>query len=159
MTSPTQMNTTKTWVQSIGELEELFRKWGVDDWVPPALVFSRREGTVTLSFALRGKWAHPTCGAYSTPEQNVRALLLTLDRVRIADTQGIGAVLAEAASVLALPDPYDPHQVLGTTPTMSHDELVQAYRAKLQETHSDHAGGSDEAVVHVLDAGRKLGLR
>jgi len=68
MTSPTPMNTTKSWRESLADLTDLFRKWGVVDWIPPTFEVSRRQGYVTISFAVRSKWAHPRCAAYRSAE-------------------------------------------------------------------------------------------
>jgi hypothetical protein len=156
------LHTTVSWRETVADLKECFRKWGVEDYILPTKQESERIGCVEVSFAKRGVWAVPRCARFSTPEQNIRAVYLALDAVRLADQRGIGELMAEASRVLALPDPSQAEAVIARfSAAISADEVRAKprmyYAQALHETHPDH-GGRREDFDAVRRAGEQMGV-
>lgn len=157
------MGNTVSWEQTLLDTRECFRRWGVEDFILPTKAESQRNKSVRVDFAKRGTWVAPTCGRFDTPEQNFRAVYLALDAFRKADQRGIGAMYAEVARALSLPDPTDPYRTVSEHAGVEIDtttaiELVRsAYRRALQNTHPDHGGKRDD-YDRVREAGRRLGF-
>lgn len=152
------LNTNKSWATSLGELRDEFRKWGVKDFMLPSWRASRTE--VTVSFSINGKWSNPTCSRYPTREQNLRAIVMAIQAVRLASQRGIGELIAEASKHLALPpgpSPADPYVILGIPDNSEKDRIFLAYRKRLFETHPDR-GGDQEEFKKVIQAGKDLGV-
>lgn len=154
-----ELQTSRTWSESLADLKDEFRKWGIDDYIVPTMKESRAAQEVKVSFAVNGRWSYPTCGRWpGSPQKNLRAIVLAIEAVRKADQRGIGSLLAEAAKHLALGSgKRDPYQVLGVRPGMSREAFAFAYRQKIKETHPD-TGGSTDAFLEVRAAAEELGL-
>ena len=159
------MNTNKSWSDSLSELREEFRKWGIEDYALPIRKESQAAGRVKVTFAINGQWCSPECrrwGPLDGPtwlEKNLRAIVTAIRSARLADQRGIGSLLAEATRHLALKSgDVDPYQVLGVHPAASADELQQAYRRRVRQTHPD-TGGDPTAFKATHEAAEKLGIR
>lgn len=151
------LQTNRLWSESLSELKEEFRKWGVQDYTLPTYNASRQA--VQVSFAINGLWSYPTCSRFPTREQNLRAIVMAVHAVRLASQRGIGELIAEASKHLALPSgrsgELDPYMVLGVSRDTTPGSLKAAYRKRVQETHPDH-GGDPEEFKKVLAAGQAL---
>ena len=158
------LNTKRSWQDLRDELANELRKWGVDkeDIVLPAARNSREQGYVELQFHYKGEWRTVRCNNFSSESngqnKNLAAIKESVKSARMADQRGIGAIFAEVASLIALPDPNDPFVILGVPPTKDKDVLKSAYRRRLQSTHPDKPGGSREAYARVRGAAESLGV-
>ena len=156
------LNTNKKWTDSLYELKEEFRKWGVQDYIMPKYSESRRAAKVVVPFVINGRWSSPECSRWGLefdgPERNLRAIVMAIRSARLADQRGIGALLAEVTKHLMLPSgKMDPYAVLGVRPGVTEEILKSALRRREMETHPDR-GGTSEAFREVMEAGKVLGL-
>ena len=158
------LHTNKSWVDSLADLRDEFRKWGVEDYLLPIRKESEKAGSVTVSFAVRGTWVKPECRRWQRAdghdwlECNLRAIVMAVHSVRVADQRGLGALLAETTRPLALPaGDDDPHSVLGVAPTASASEVRQAYLEAAKRHHPDR-GGDPAMFKRINEAARALGV-
>lgn len=157
------LHTNKSWLDSLAELKDEFRKWGVEDYLLPTKRESEIARSVTVAFALRGTWVKPECRRWQTTdgqdwqERNIRAIVLAVKAARLADSRGLGALLAEISQPLALPDPNDPSVILGVPPDAPQSVIRQAYLDASKVHHPDK-GGDPEQFKRVHDAGKALGV-
>ena len=63
------LQTSKTWQESLWDLREEFRKWGIEDYLLPTKKQSELAGKVSVSFALKGTWVNPECGRWPCNRQ------------------------------------------------------------------------------------------
>tara|TARA_Y100000310_G_scaffold165451_1_gene165179 strand:- start:90 stop:566 length:477 start_codon:yes stop_codon:yes gene_type:complete len=153
------LHTNRTWQETLLDLRDCFRKWGIEEYMLPTMKEARSKGAVSIYFAVNGQWSYPRCQEFATPEQNIRAIFMALDAVRKADQRGIGAIMAEAVKHLALPDPDDDAVILGCPPGTTNPLTLHAgYRQKSKDTHPDN-GGDPEAFRRVQEAATRLGVR
>jgi len=156
------LNTNKTWAILLSEVKDELRKWGIHDYVLPIWDESRKSGKVTLEMAKNGKWTPITCGVFTGasngPQRNLCAIKEALRSNRLADQRGIGAVNAQVAQLLALPDPGDPYAVLGVRRDSTPEEIKLAYQGAVKRWHPDQPEGNPEMFRRVHDAGEKLGI-
>ena len=154
------LHTTKTWRQIEQELRDEFRKWDIHDYLLPFQDDSVRRGSVTVTVYLEGEERRLACGRFTernAPERNYCAILLAVKSARLAEQRGIGFLVAEAAKLKQLPDPNDPHFILGVQPSAGFGEVKAAYKRRIVQAHPDQ-GGNRADLERVMDAGRKLGV-
>ena len=154
------LNTSKTWQQIQREVKEELRKWGIQDYHLPYKGDSERLGSVTLIIKRDGQEHRLTCDRFRTgnwPERNYTAILGAIRSVRLAEQRGMGNLFAAAAQLISLPDPNDPHYILGVTSDATQEEIQRAYWRKVREVHPDQ-GGRREELERVIEAGRQLGV-
>ena len=166
------LHTSKSWAETLADLKKELDKWGVEDYVLPIKAQSRES--VTLTFAVNGRWTDVCCRRFSGPrgpERNIRAIYLAVEAVRKMAQRGLGDLLFQAAKPLALTTgvsdvPASARAVWLMTLGISSDEfdwgdpdvLERAYRQKVKETHPDN-GGDPEQFKAVQLAAQKLGIR
>ena len=154
------LNTNKGWDQIDREMREEFRKWDIADYHLPYRRESLSLGSVTVMVKVGDEERQLTCSRFDDgnwPERNYLAIVLAVRAARIADQRGLGALFADAAQLISLPDPNDPWHILGVAATAEETEVLRAYRRKVREVHPDQ-GGSREELDRVVEAGRKLGM-
>ena len=131
----------KPWLDSLRELTDEFRKWGIEDYILPTKSESLATGHVTVRFAPRGDWIELPCSRWTSghdpraAEKNLQAILLAIRSARLADQRGIGGLFARALEHLALTDGTnhdDPYSILGVSQGATQEELWSAYRRKLR---------------------------
>lgn len=154
------LHTKKTWRRLLQDLQDIMRKWGKQDYMPPLFQDSLDTRRVKFRYAVNGRWVDLECRRFRTPEQNLAAICEALDAVRKAEQRGLGELLAVASAVYALPKGDDStlHATIGARPGMSKEELLTAFRAAQMRTHPDKGGDSNE-FRKVMAAGEALGLR
>jgi len=150
----------KSWDETIRDLDETFRKWGVVEWytVPrrPDLRknwWTPDERTVTVAFLKKGEEQRFTLGTQDRPIDNLRALYLGVESMRMNDVRGIGDLVREM--YLQLPAPAkvrDPYEVLGVRSDTALEDIEDLYRIKAKRAHPDAPGGSTEAMTELNDA-------
>lgn len=149
------INTRKTWEETLSDLHECFRKWGVEDWnawrigggAPVALRWQPPGGNEVRLTMRNHAWA----------EDNIRVLFLAADAMRLNEARGIGAVMAEAYLQLAAPSAQtDPYQLLGVRPDAAMQDIEDMFRIKARRAHPDVEGGNNEAMKELNDAMERI---
>ena len=137
------------------------RKWGVREWVvSPMRVDSRRswwtpaEAKVTVIFTPKGAKEEQRfmLASQDRPQDNLRALYLGLEAMRMNEQRGISEIVREM--YLQLPAPakkHDPYEVLGIRPDAPLEVAESVYRVLAKSRHPD-AGGSEVAMTELNEA-------
>lgn len=168
MSRVASLNTKKTWQESLADIADAFRKWGVQDYVLPQSMQSEQTGEVRVTFALHGQWTDLICarwrpGTFMWLERNIRAIYLAIDNTRLMDQRGLGSLLAAAAAPLALPsatrEPLDVLGLNGDAVTYTIGDLQTAFRNRIKIVHPDMPNGSRAAYDELMTAAEALGIR
>lgn len=153
------IRSTKSWDETMRDLDETFRKWGVVEWYTlprrPDLRkrwWTKEERLITVVFVRSGQEQRFSLGSQERPIDNLRALYLGIESMRMNEVRGIGEIVREMYLQLPAPakerDPYDVLQVNKDAPMALIDA---AYRALAKERHPD-SGGSVEAFKELQAA-------
>ena len=155
------LKTSVTWAATINALEETFNKWGIVDWeVLPRRVDSRKswwmpaERVVEIRFKRRGQADYQVfkMGKQERPVDNLRALYLGLESMRMNEVRGIGELVREMYAALPAPKrERDPFEVLGIRPDAPKAIAEASYRELAKTAHPD-SGGSNEAMAELNKA-------
>jgi hypothetical protein len=165
------LTTEKTWSQTLDDLAETFRKWRIAKWsVEPANPGrkaankhqNQHERTVTLRFTRSGGETVLVSRDQDRAVDNLRALYLAVERMRLIDAAGLTDIVRQAYAQLPAPQaaaalPRSPYAVLGVQPDAPLTVCEAAWKARLKSVHPD-AGGTDAQAVAVnaaMDAIRK----
>ncbi len=161
-----RIHTDLSWADTIGDLRAMFERWGVGprDWAaikPKAPPARRRrwelepeERRVIVEFLHpSGQKITVTKDDQDTPEDNLRAIYLALEDLRMIEKRGLSDLVRTAMLQIAAPRQRTWRDVLGLDPGVDwrRGDIEQAYRAKAREAHPD-AGGSTEAFVELQRA-------
>lgn len=166
--------TKKTWAETVNDLAETFRKWHVSRWhlVPAKPVFnpkklsqSLEERTVELRYTKDGSEVVLVSRGQERAIDNVRALYLAVERMRLVDAAGLTDIVRQAYAQLPPPSATaavalparSPYAVLGVQPDAPLVVIEAAWKARLKSAHPD-AGGTAAAAAEVnvaMDAIRK----
>ena len=156
------LNTRRKWGDIMHDLLKEFELWGVDRKEILLPILAKSEDEVKVEFAYKGAYRPITCSRfshdYNGPARNLAAIVSVIKSARLADQRGIGQVLADMSSLLALPDPSDPHTVLGVTPDWKKDDIRTQYRDLIKKAHPDIEGGDVETFKRIVKAGKGLGV-
>lgn len=148
-----QLTTKVSPVQTRREIEECFRKWGIDEYRIPRDGKSQSEAALII-FYVDDRKQELKCSRFYYYRENLRALYLILDSLRKAHDRGILSELARAA-VAFLPAGSEAkrpwYEILQVTPTTSPEVVKASYKALAKQRHPD-AGGSDEAMRELNGA-------
>lgn len=165
----------KTLRQSIDDLVADLERVGVDDWrldtgaqhqkqnprYPYANASPDDPGAV-VRWSMDGEQYAVACDAYSRLRDNIRSMFLYVrekrkmeDRpVETGESEFANARLPSGDGDIVAADP-PAHKVLGVSQDASEDEIKQAYRERVKETHADQ-GGDSEAFKRVQRAKETL---
>lgn len=110
-----------------------------------------RDPGVAVYFHYNGKPVCLACDQWTTVEDNLWAVGLTLEAMRGIDRWGAAQLEATFTGYAALPAPEQWWTVLGVPPTADADTIRTAYRALARQHHPD-AGGSHETFVRIQTA-------
>lgn len=152
------------WVTCRDRLYETIAKWqkrykpeGVDIQCPAAPRYTSRFGTpadrsVTVTFTA-GKHLNRTVTVdrFERPVDNLWALAIGLDAIRLNELRGLDDVARQVYQALPAPRQRDPFEILGLRPDADEDAIDAVYRAKAKRLHPD-AGGSAEAFKELQEA-------
>lgn len=119
----------------------------------------RRRPGATVRYLRNGQWQEISCFVFSTRSHNLRQIFLLLDRLRIAEQQGVqyqgltyskdlATTTGEAARKESLMDAYD---ILGASPDDPTELIKDIYRRKTMYYHPDR-GGTDEKIKRLNNA-------
>lgn len=129
-----ELNTTKTWGETVEDLAETFRKWGIREW--SIIPHRPRQGDRSVSVAWTdkaGKDQRLSLATQRRAEDNLRALYLGIEAVRLNELRGIGDVVRSVYLALDAPAvTRDPYEVLGIRPDAPPAIVNAAYRALAQ---------------------------
>lgn len=156
--------TKKSWSETKAELREAFAKWAVTHWdIECESTQYSRAGLNEDQRRVLVWYVHPTTGdevrletaQFERPMDNLRAIYLTVDALRLSAYRGTDGLMRQA--FLALPAPAkerDPWEVLGLRPDSPRSVIEAAYKVLARERHPDH-GGSNEAMAELNAAHAK----
>lgn len=165
------LTTEKTWAETMDDLGETMRKWHISRWsVEPAnpgrkaanKYQSPAERTVTLRFSRNNAETVLVSREQDRAVDNLRALYLAVERMRLIDAAGLTDIVRQAYAQLPAPAPMaalprSPYAVLGVQPDAPLAVVEAAWKAQLKSAHPD-AGGTAAAAAEVngaMDAIRK----
>ncbi len=135
------------------------QQWGVSHWDIEC------ETTQYSRFGLSDEqrnvlvwYVHPSTGEEkrlqtaegSRPSDNLRAIYLTLDSIRLAEYRGLGDLMKQNYTLLAEKATRRAwHVVLGVNPEASLEECERAYREVAKVAHPDVPGGDEQWMRDV----------
>src|SRR3989440_11135060 len=160
------LTTKKTWQQTMQELEEQMRLWGVTEWETNYPRGARSEAeqqkeidrTVKLTYHKHGKSVTLVMGKQNRAVDNLRVLYLAVEAMRLNERRGISDVLESAYLQLAAPtQAIDPYELLEIRPDTSLEVAEAAYKAKVRNVHPDRGGSAEhmKALNRAIDEIRK----
>ena len=160
------LTTKKTWQETMQELEEQMRRWGVTQWETNYPKGARSEAwsqqeedrTVKLTYHKNGKTVTLVMGKQNRAVDNLRVLYLAVEAMRLNERRGISDVLESAYLQLAAPtQAIDPYELLEIRPDTSLEVAEAAYKAKVRKVHPDRGGSSEQmkALNRAIDEMRK----
>ena len=160
------LTTKKTWQQTMQELEEQMRLWGITQWETNYPRGARSEAeqqkeidrTVKLTYHKQGKTVTLVMGKQNRAVDNLRVLYLAVEAMRLNERRGISDVLESAYLQLAAPtQAIDPYELLEIRPDTSLEVAEAAYKAKVRKVHPDRGGSSEQmkALNRAIDEIRK----
>ncbi len=139
------------------QIRDMFRKWGIDRSETEILWEESKDGRrlpgTIARYMRNGKWQEGSCHAFPTRAQNLRQIYLFLDRVRIAEDNGVAysglsgskdlttTVDTESARKESLLDAYD---ILGASPDDPVELIKEIYRKKSMYYHPDKGGDPEK---------------
>src|SRR5207248_9810718 len=160
------LTTKKTWQETMRELEDQMRLWGVTEWetnYPKGArteVQSQKEEdrTVKLTYNKNGKPVTLAMSKQNRAVDNLRVLYLAVEAMRLNERRGISDVLESAYLQLAAPtQAVDPCELLGLRPDASLEVAEAVYKAKVRNIHPDRGGSTEhmKALNRAIEEIRK----
>lgn len=151
------------------EMRDTFRKWGIDPsefeitWQFDRSEPNRRLPGAVVRYMRQGKWQTVTSYAYTTRAANLRQIYLFLDRIRIAEMNGVqyeglsystevamtnNPSNSERAKRETLMEAFD---IVGVKVDDPIDLVKDVYRRKTMYYHPDK-GGDPEKFKSLTEA-------
>ncbi|MCX7800104.1 MAG: J domain-containing protein [Fimbriimonadales bacterium] len=156
--------TRKPWAETMTELRACMERWGVGRaWTvecaaPPSRREQERpedERRVTLHYMLpSGEERTLSTAKFPRPADNLRAIYLTVEAIRLAEGRGLGELMRQHYALPApsmqpwAPSPWD---VLGVQRGAPPEVVAAAYRALAKRHHPD-AGGDPAVFLEIQRA-------
>ncbi|MBA2708315.1 MAG: J domain-containing protein [Gemmatimonadaceae bacterium] len=114
---------------------------------------NRAERAVSVTFTA-GSHINRTVRVdrFERPVDNLWALAIGLDAVRLNEMRGLDDVARQVYGLLSAPKQRDPWEVLGIRPGQPREMIDAAFRAKSKMAHPDMPGGSHEAMQELNEA-------
>lgn len=144
-----------TFDQALRDLRECFSKWDIDDWDIERGYGGARKGTpkVTVWWVEKtGKRIELSCEAEASQRENLRALGLCIDDLRMQEVRGVASLMASAYAQIAAPAAVrDPFEILGVRPDANPAVIAASFKALAKTAHPDK-GGSVEAFNELQGA-------
>jgi hypothetical protein len=159
----------KSWSACINMLADVFAKWGIRNWgwecpASNGTMGGGRSHWAGRTFpepSVRGvtvRFQHQTgdrvitVSKFGRPVDNLWAIQLGLDAIRLNEQRGLDDVAREFYQALPAPATQrDPYEVLGIRSDTSIEVAEAAYRALAKSAHPD-AGGSEERMKELNEA-------
>jgi hypothetical protein len=130
-----------------------------DAWPDAELVSARNlkdaSDTAEVVFEFRGETVRVQYGLQHRYRDNLRAIYLTIEGLRMAYRRGLGDLLTNTVSQMlhlgAGAQVRDPYEVLGVRPDAPLAVAEASYKALARERHPD-TGGTDDDMRELNDA-------
>jgi hypothetical protein len=154
------LTTKKTWHETMQDLEEQMRRWGITQWETNyprgarsgAWSQTEADRTVKLTYTKQGKTITLVMGQQHRAVDNLRVLYLAVEAMRLNERRGISELLESAYLQLAAPaQAIDPYELLEIRPDASLEVAEAAYKAKVKTVHPDK-GGSELLMKRLNQA-------
>lgn len=154
------ITTMKSWPETMEELGNQMRLWGVSDWTinnpQGALLRSAdqtvQQRTVKLTYTKTGRSVTLMMAKQRRAVDNLRVLYLAVEAMRLNERRGISDVIESAYLQLAAPAAeLDPYELLEIRSGASIEVAEAAYKAKVREAHPDR-GGSPQRMTQLNEA-------
>ncbi|MBA7665625.1 hypothetical protein ES703_73699 [subsurface metagenome] len=153
--------------RTLADLRDCFRKWEIDmfEAIPKASVDKGYRGPgMVVSYFRANQWQHMECYAFPRKEINLRQCFLLLDRLRIAEQQGVSyaGLSSTTEMVRATPEMkahdelMDAYGILGASPDDPDDLINDVYQKKSLFYHPDRPGGSEAKMKRLNDAYERI---
>lgn len=129
------------------------------DGIPYASSPQPADKGVAVYFSLEKKPMCFACDRWNKVEDNMRAIVKTIDALRGIKRWGSGDMVSQAfTGFVALPAPRAWWQVLGfTSPQVAASEIEAAHRRLISKHHPDKGG--DTEIAADINAARDQGLQ
>lgn len=163
------LTTNVPWSQTMRELANEFKLWGVHDWETNYPKGARWEGyqsqdeitrAVTLRYVKDGKTVNLSMGKQKRAVDNLRVLYLAINSIRLNEKRGIGEVLASAYKQLSAPEGeifIDPYEFLGIRSDAPLEVAEAVYKSLATKYHPDSKpSGSAEKMVQLNEAIKRI---
>ena len=162
------LNTQKSWEETLWDLENTMKLWGITEWevsyprgaLSKAWQQSEADRTVKLTYRKQGKPVTLLMGKQKRAVDNLRVLYLAVEAMRLNEKRGIGEVIESAYLQLAAPaQAIDPYEMLEIRPDASLEVAEAAYKAKVRNVHPDRGGSTEHMKAYnraIEEIRRKL---
>ena len=142
----------------------MFRKWGFDRSETEILWDESRDGRrlpgAIVRYLRNGAWQEVSCRSFPTRAQNLRQVYLFLDRVRIAEDNGVAYSGLSGSKDLApvnneanrKEDISEAYDILGVAPDDPIQMIKEIYLKKTTFFHPDKPGGNEEKFKRLRNA-------
>lgn len=170
------ITTKKNWSETTRELEHEFDLWGVKDWETNYPKGARWEGykwqsdderMVTLRYVKNGREIKLAYKGQSRAVDNLRALFLTINDMRMTEVRGVSDLVESAYKQLgsgsnhfegSLNMPTDnPYEILGLRPDTSLDAAEAVFKTMAKKFHPDSGiSPSPEMFKRISEAIRVI---
>ncbi|MBA7685957.1 hypothetical protein ES703_94388 [subsurface metagenome] len=153
--------------RTLADLRDCFRKWDIDlfESIPKDKVDRGYRGPgMVVNYFRANQWQHMECYAFPRKEINLRQCFLLLDRLRIAEQQGVSYAGLSSSTELARATPamkshdelMDAYGILGASPDDPDDLINDVYQKKSLFYHPDRPGGSEAKMKRLNEAYEKI---
>ncbi|MBA7506515.1 hypothetical protein ES706_05206 [subsurface metagenome] len=137
--------------RTLSDLRDCFRKWAIDlfEAIPKEKVDRGYHGPgMVVNYFRANQWQHMECYSFPRKEINLRQCFLLLDRLRIAEQQGVSyaGLSSTTEMVRATPEMkahdelMEAYGILGASPDDPDDLVKATYRQKSMFYHPDRGG-------------------
>lgn len=141
--------------RTLADLRDCFRKWNIElfEAIPKEKVDRGYRGSgMVVNYFRADKWQHIECYSFPRKEINLRQCFLLLDRLRIAEQQGVSyAGLASTTEMVratpemrARDELVEAYGILGASPDDPDDLIKDVYQKKAMFYHPDKGGDTNK---------------
>ena len=146
------LRTNKSRRETLRDIVETFRRWGIELYDAP---YERGQSIATVWFNLGGERKTVECRKFYDHAENLRAIYLALEGLRLASQRGIleqyRQFFKELSAPSGQPATRSPYEVLGVSAEAPLEVVEAAYRALAKKAHPD-SGGSNERMRELNQA-------
>lgn len=170
------ISTRKNWSETQRELEHEFELWGIKEWETNYPKGARWEGykwqsdderMVTLRYVKNGREIKLAYKGQSRAVDNLRALFLTINDMRMTEVRGVSDLVESAYKQLGSGSNHfegslnmvsdnpleNPYEILGLRPDTSLDAAEAVYRTMARKYHPDSGvSASPEMFKRITEA-------
>ena len=144
--------------RTLADLRDCFRKWAIDlfEAIPKEKVDRGYRGSgMVVNYFRANQWQHMECYAFPRKEINLRQCFLLLDRLRIAEQQGVSYAGLSSTTELVRATPemkahdelMEAYGILGASPDDPDGLIKDLYEKKAQFYHPDHNPGKEKEAT------------